>query len=118
MRLLDTYTGQFVEKDPQNPNTVFAILSHTWDLDGEQSFQELSAIQKRYTSKSPPALGRSGSNQPDFPSRAVQFSPPATWRPLGFPNGLPPPPARVSSLGSTSVQFIPNDYTFSPLGGS
>ncbi|PIL28790.1 hypothetical protein GSI_08834 [Ganoderma sinense ZZ0214-1] len=48
MRLLDTYTGQFIEKDPRDPDTKYAILSHTWDREGEQTYQELRDIQKRY----------------------------------------------------------------------
>ncbi|TBU40451.1 hypothetical protein BD309DRAFT_346314 [Dichomitus squalens] len=52
MRLLDTHTGQFVEKDPKAKDTLYAILSHTWDPAGEQTFKQLSKIQKRYASKS------------------------------------------------------------------
>ena len=48
MRLLDTHTGQFIEKDPKDDRTVFAILSHTWNRAGEQTFKELKKIQKRY----------------------------------------------------------------------
>ena len=48
MRLLDTHTGQFVEKDPENEETVYAILSHTWDGNGEQTYEELRDIQRRY----------------------------------------------------------------------
>ena len=48
MRLLDTHTGQFVEKDPENEETVYAILSHTWDGKGEQTYEELRDIQRRY----------------------------------------------------------------------
>ena len=47
MRLLDTHTGQFVEKDPKKEKTVYAILSHTWNPAGEQTFKELKRIQKR-----------------------------------------------------------------------
>ncbi|TBU47153.1 heterokaryon incompatibility protein-domain-containing protein, partial [Dichomitus squalens] len=47
MRLLDTVTGQFVEVS--DPAAVeYAILSHTWDPKGEQSYQELKAIQECY----------------------------------------------------------------------
>ena len=46
MRLLDTNTGHFVEKDPKY--TKYAILSHTWDKSGEQTYKELRKIQKRY----------------------------------------------------------------------
>ena len=48
MRLLNVWSGQFVEKDPRDPETKYAILSHTWDSDGEQTYQELTEIQKRY----------------------------------------------------------------------
>ena len=41
MRLLDTETGHFVEKDPQN--TKYAILSHTWDRE-EQTCKQLNAL--------------------------------------------------------------------------
>ncbi|KAI1782983.1 heterokaryon incompatibility protein-domain-containing protein, partial [Ganoderma leucocontextum] len=51
MRLLDTYTGQFVEKDPGDTHTQYAILSHTWDQDGEQSYKQLKKIQKRHPLK-------------------------------------------------------------------
>ncbi|KAM5545404.1 hypothetical protein V8D89_001017, partial [Ganoderma adspersum] len=52
MRLLDTETGQFVEKDPEKwedmGRMVYAILSHTWDEAGEQTYGELRDIQRRY----------------------------------------------------------------------
>ncbi len=45
MRLIVTNTGQFVEiNDPAKH--VYAILSHTWDKDGEQSFREVREIQR------------------------------------------------------------------------
>ncbi|CDO76143.1 hypothetical protein BN946_scf185027.g6 [Trametes cinnabarina] len=44
MYLLDTATGQFhLIDDPQT--TRYAILSHTWDSTGEQSFQEIVKLQ-------------------------------------------------------------------------
>nr|VWP01208.1 Zn(2)-C6 fungal-type domain-containing protein [Ganoderma boninense] len=47
MRVLDTETGHFVEKDPEE--TRYAILSHTWDNEkGEQTYKELRKIQLRY----------------------------------------------------------------------
>ncbi|KAM5545418.1 hypothetical protein V8D89_001031 [Ganoderma adspersum] len=46
MRLLGTNTGHFVEKDLKF--TKYAILSHTWDKAGEQTYKELRKIQKRY----------------------------------------------------------------------
>ncbi|KAM5546238.1 hypothetical protein V8D89_000364 [Ganoderma adspersum] len=45
MRLLDTLTGRFVEKDPRT--TTYAILSHTWD-EAEQTHQEVLKIQESY----------------------------------------------------------------------
>ena len=49
MRFLDTTTGQFVEGGPRR--TEYAILSHTWHRDGEQTFQGLRRIQERYASQ-------------------------------------------------------------------
>ena len=46
MRVLDTHTGRFVDKDPVD--TEYAILSHTWDSEGEQTYKQLRKIQKRY----------------------------------------------------------------------
>ena len=51
MRLLDTYTGRFVEKDPRDVDTKYAILSHTWDRGGEQTYQQLQRIQARYAAE-------------------------------------------------------------------
>ena len=50
MRFLDTRTGAFVELVPEQ--TGYAILSHTWDEEGEQSYKELRRIQRRYSKKS------------------------------------------------------------------
>ena len=62
MRVLDTYSGQFVNidlktSDPRvvqeslDPSEVkYAILSHTWDAK-EQSYQELLDIQQRYVAR-------------------------------------------------------------------
>ncbi|PIL34421.1 hypothetical protein GSI_03196 [Ganoderma sinense ZZ0214-1] len=67
MRLLDTHTGQFVEKDPSpvqvwREKVKYAILSHTWDADGEQTHKELMKIQKRYVGEClfPVAIGPDG----------------------------------------------------------
>ena len=46
MRLLDTTTGQFVSKDPNDPETRYTILSHTWNSEGEQTIHQLREIQK------------------------------------------------------------------------
>ncbi|TBU51379.1 hypothetical protein BD310DRAFT_982665 [Dichomitus squalens] len=64
MRLLDTHTGQFVEKDPEDKNTKFAILSHTWDPKGEQTFKQLKKIQKRYVLQSQSSQPGAGGSQP------------------------------------------------------
>ncbi|TBU45305.1 hypothetical protein BD309DRAFT_956436 [Dichomitus squalens] len=64
MRLLDTRTGQFVEKDPEDENTTFAILSHTWDPKGEQTFKQLKKIQKRYVLQSQSSQPGAGGSQP------------------------------------------------------
>lgn len=66
MRLLDTHTGQFVEKDPDDEKTVYAILSHTWDKDGEQTYEQLRNIQRRYPS--PVQDGRPGGPKGDSSS--------------------------------------------------
>ena len=62
MRLLDTKTGQFVDKDPENEETVYAILSHTWDSNGEQKYEELRTIQRRYAPEF-----RAPQSRPSFP---------------------------------------------------
>ncbi|KAM5545461.1 hypothetical protein V8D89_000499 [Ganoderma adspersum] len=47
MRLLNTETGHFEEF--VNADVVrYAILSHTWDTKGEQTYQEVREIQKQY----------------------------------------------------------------------
>ena len=47
MRLIDTETGLFVEID--NPRDhIYAILSHTWNGRGEQSYQEVREIQRSF----------------------------------------------------------------------
>ncbi|KAI0359784.1 HET-domain-containing protein [Trametes cingulata] len=47
MRLLDTHTGFFVwVNDPAEVR--YAILSHTWSPDGEQSYQDLLRIQEAH----------------------------------------------------------------------
>ncbi|TBU24459.1 heterokaryon incompatibility protein-domain-containing protein [Dichomitus squalens] len=58
MRLLDTTTGQFVELT-QWWKIQYAILSHTWDPDGEQTLQELRALQMAYdpSASDAPAAG-------------------------------------------------------------
>ena len=57
MRFLDTYTCQFVEKDPKDEDVRYAILSHTWDPAGEQTHKELKKIQKQYVPKHSVSIG-------------------------------------------------------------
>ena len=59
MRFLDTTTGRFIDGDPRHAEYgYYAILSHTWDRNGEQSFQDLNKIQERYTQTDSPADGK------------------------------------------------------------
>lgn len=44
MRLLNTETGQF-RFALTHFDVPYAILSHTWDPEGEQSFQDVRQIQ-------------------------------------------------------------------------
>ena len=49
MRLLDTRTGLFVFV--HNPREIrYAIVSHTWDPAGEQTYQDVLEIHKDYKS--------------------------------------------------------------------
>ena len=45
MRLLDTETGLFVDFPDESKVPDYAILSHTWDPQGEQTYQELRTIR-------------------------------------------------------------------------
>ena len=45
MRLLNTHTGQFVDFYDIS-NLRYAILSHTWDPHGEQTYQDVKEIQQ------------------------------------------------------------------------
>lgn len=51
MRFLDTKTCQFVDLTDTTGVSEYAILSHTWDSRGEQTFQDLKRIQDQYTLK-------------------------------------------------------------------
>ena len=75
MRLLDTFTGNYAEKDINYGNTRYAILSHTWDGD-EQIYGELRRIQARYLAERQDTLTRSRSPPAFFrpPKRAVRSS--------------------------------------------
>ncbi|KAI1786351.1 HET-domain-containing protein [Ganoderma leucocontextum] len=83
MRLLDTETGQFVEKDPEK--TVYAILSHTWDTEkGEQAYEELKKIQRRYGTRS---------DVPQSRPRPEGGTSPSPEQDRGGPPPTPPPPS-------------------------
>ena len=50
MRLLDTHAGRFVEV--HDPNSVeYAVLSHTWDATGEQSYDDVRRIHASFSLK-------------------------------------------------------------------
>ncbi|KAI1786352.1 hypothetical protein LXA43DRAFT_1065138 [Ganoderma leucocontextum] len=104
MRLLDTETGQFVEKDPRT--TVYAILSHTWDKKGEQTYEQLKNIQRRYDDpesqapESRPGSRESGISSSPGPPQLPRNSPSATR--------FPPIPPGVS----TTSWFRANGYRY------
>ncbi|PIL25312.1 hypothetical protein GSI_13201 [Ganoderma sinense ZZ0214-1] len=52
MRLIDTTTGEFVNFQDLEEIPPYAILSHTWDEKGEQSYQEVVEIQAKYRHRS------------------------------------------------------------------
>ncbi|TBU21976.1 hypothetical protein BD311DRAFT_706275 [Dichomitus squalens] len=76
MRLLDTETGRFVDRDPAH--TTYAILSHTWDTSGgEQTHKQLRKILKRYVAEA---------GRPRSDSRGLHAPSPPGWmlnQPLG-----------------------------------
>ncbi|PIL24779.1 hypothetical protein GSI_12665 [Ganoderma sinense ZZ0214-1] len=74
MRLLDTIAGQFIEVFNLRRRPRYAILSHTWSLEGEQTYQELKTIQESYfpAGSCPPNDARAQ------PSSGSQLSP---WPP-------------------------------------
>lgn len=53
MRLLETDTGQFAEFDDLT-DLRYAILSHTWDPNGEQTYRELRKLHKNFIQEDPP----------------------------------------------------------------
>ncbi|PIL26675.1 hypothetical protein GSI_11251 [Ganoderma sinense ZZ0214-1] len=107
MRLLDTATGQFISKDPNDPETKYAILSHTWDPEGEQTIHQLREIQKRYVlgyqsledyssdSRGGPLSPNRRPPSPDPPTLDSEIDPPET--PVPTVDKLPPCPQVVDS---------------------
>nr|VWO94662.1 N/A [Ganoderma boninense] len=92
MRFLDTVTGQFVDRNPRDRTVKYAILSHTWSWEGEQTYQELREIQKRAL------LHKQGRFQP------IVSPPPPSSNPSST---NPVAPALVLPASSASSQFEP-----------
>ncbi|PIL25332.1 hypothetical protein GSI_13221 [Ganoderma sinense ZZ0214-1] len=69
MRLINTRTGEFEEFVDQANIPPYAILSHTWDPTGEQTYQEVVKIQEKYRHRpsipQEDALSNSHSEVPD-----------------------------------------------------
>ena len=59
MRVLDTTTGRFVDI-PSDGSIPFAILSHTWDAGGEQSYQDVCRIQDSLDTRPRELLRKAG----------------------------------------------------------
>ncbi|KAI1790889.1 heterokaryon incompatibility protein-domain-containing protein [Ganoderma leucocontextum] len=55
MRLIDTETGFFVDFPDFSTAPPYAILSHTWDPKGEQTYQEVREIQERFKRNDDPS---------------------------------------------------------------
>ncbi|PIL28868.1 hypothetical protein GSI_08914 [Ganoderma sinense ZZ0214-1] len=116
MRLLDTVSGQFVEVTDSTA-VEYAILSHTWDSKGEQSYQELRRIQDDYRPESevphpPPSSASAFTPAPSSPapsSSSHEHDVEPAFRPRHSPvdqqvvetaeyTPLPPPTKRGSLL--------------------
>ncbi len=52
MRVLDTETGQFANINQEDKETKYTILSHVWDKEGEQTYEQLGSIQRCYGPRS------------------------------------------------------------------
>ena len=48
MRLLNTGTGHFEEFQDNSKLPHYAILSHTWSPEGEQTYQDVRKVQEAY----------------------------------------------------------------------
>ncbi|PIL28695.1 hypothetical protein GSI_08739 [Ganoderma sinense ZZ0214-1] len=102
MRLLDTHTGQFEEKDPGN--TEYAVLSHTWKREGEQTYHDVRHIQARFPSthsRQPPSSHpREGPplSFGEHPDSSARFNLPVSSDPIPDERTpLLPAPARPDS---------------------
>nr|VWP01294.1 Zn(2)-C6 fungal-type domain-containing protein [Ganoderma boninense] len=108
MRVIDTETGQFATINPDDTTTnwleqripkppVYAILSHTWDGDDEQTYEQLNKIQQRYQSDS-----QTLQSQPNV----AEIQPHIT--PTQPRQNLPTlPPAQISRVNHASIKSPP-----------
>ncbi|PIL25285.1 hypothetical protein GSI_13174 [Ganoderma sinense ZZ0214-1] len=81
MRLVDTETGEFVDFVDLERTPPYAILSHTWDKDGEQSYQELVKIQEKYKPQCPPSEEHGSANShSDDPTAVPEVPTPSEER--------------------------------------
>ncbi len=113
MRLLDTETGQFVEKDPADGETVYSILSHTWDIEnGEQTYKELKKIQRRYGRGSRAAQSRPGglesstSSSPEHDRGGPPPTPPASELVSDSPSVTAHPLAALGRLTQSKMEAL------------
>ena len=109
MRLLDTETGQFVEKDPER--TRYAILSHTWDTEKpEQTYEQLREIQQRYDPKQRRRIDSEGSapSSPDLPhdQRKSSSQPPSPHSPSDSPSSTTPLPEALGRFTQSEVEAL------------
>ena len=99
IRVLDTHTAQFVQIHPEE--THYAILSHTWDHEkGEQTFEELRTIQRRYTPEGEISLRRDAHPQSNpLPTAVPRDEHSNTGPPCpALPASMDPSPSSLSSV--------------------
>ncbi len=91
MRLLDTATGEFrIVHDPRS--VKYAIISHTWSQEGEQSYQDILDIQRSVVEK--------------FPKPPVRQQDPF-GSPVGQDLGQPPSPSSADGEPIFTEATIP-----------
>jgi hypothetical protein len=104
MRLLNTQTGQFT--DINRPSEIsYAILSHTWDLTGEQSYQDIRNIQ-----------GSHVFGGPQTPASQVVSAPQTDQNPPSHDESLGQSKSYNLHLVSTSVSIYASMQTGSVVG--
>ncbi|TBU28085.1 hypothetical protein BD311DRAFT_354437 [Dichomitus squalens] len=119
MRLLDTRTGLFVfAHDPRQIR--YAIVSHTWDPNGEQSYQDVLEIHKRYQhifAQTPPHTSDDATIgvQPDpiYDSMAASGSPDDS--PAGTGKMAPPESSKNSASADDTRSPASEDSAESPV---